>query len=196
MKRPMLIIGFVYFFALAVFQSIPAENLILALIISAFICICLSAVSQCRKNKTIIFSALTVMFAAGISFANFKINIEPVQRYNEQEEIVSGVVDDLPYEKNGSLHYKIKIDYIDKEAVKPFNVMITSGAPLECDFGDRLYCKAHFYAPQSSYFFDSKQYYCSRGIYINAYVKNPDGTYVSKGEENGLRYKTIKLREK
>ncbi|MBR2579369.1 MAG: ComEC/Rec2 family competence protein, partial [Clostridia bacterium] len=94
------------------------------------------------------------------------------------------------------LNYKIEVDHIGKEAVRPFKTMISSNAPLECDFGDRFYCVAHFYVPKSSYFFDSKQYYYSRGIYINAYVKNPDETYTSKNAENGLKYHVIKLRSK
>ncbi len=196
MKRPMFLIGFVYLFALAALQNIPEKNLMLALIISAFVCVGLALVPFFRKNKAIIFAAITLAFAAGVSFANFKINIEPVQKYDEREEIISGIIDDLPYEKNGTLHYKIKVDQIGKEEVKPFNVMIFSNAPLECDFGDRFYCTAHFYIPQSSYFFDSKQYYHSRGIYINAYVKNPDDTYTSKNAASGIKYQIIKLREK
>lgn len=196
MKRPMFLIGFVYLFALAIFQSIPEKNLIFTPIISALMCLVLIVFSSLRKNKTIIFSALTITFAAILSFVNFKINIEPIQKYDKQEKIISGIIEDLPYEKNGSLYYKMKIDYIENESVKPFSVMISSGMPLECDFGDRFYCTAHFYVPQSSYFFDSKQYYRSRGIYINAYIKIQDDTHTQKDAENGLNYKILKLRSK
>lgn len=197
MKRPMFILGFVYLFALAILQSIPEKNLIFILITSIFACLVLILIPIVRKkSQAIILSSITVILAAGISFANFKMNIEPIQKYNEREAIISGVIDDLPYEKNESFHYIIKIDNIDGEAVEPFNAMLSSGVPLECDFGDRFYCTAHFYVPQSSYFFDSKQYYHSRGIYINAYVKNPNETYTTKNEANGLKYEIIKLRAK
>ena len=197
MKRPMFVIGFVYILALLILQgNVPEKNLIFAPIISALICILLISIPITRKNKTIIISAVTITFAAIVSFVNFKINIETTRKYNEREEIISGIIDDLPYEKNGTLHYKIKVDYVTNEEVAPFKVMLSSSAPLECDFGDRLYCVAHFYIPQSSYFFDSKQYYHSQGIYINAYVKNPDQNYVKKNPENSLRHQIIKLRTK
>lgn len=196
MKRPMFLIGFIYALALVCLQNIPEKSLISAILISAVVCVGLMLIPTARKNKTVILSALALTFAAAMSFANYKINIEPVQKYNEREEIISGIVDDLPYERNGSLHYIIKVDHIGKDPVKPFDVMISSGAPLECDFGDRFYCTAHFYIPKSSYFFDSKTYYYSRGIYINAYVKNPEETYTAKNSANGIRYQIIKLREK
>ncbi len=197
MKRPMFVIGFVYILALLILQgNVPEKNLIFAPIISALICILLIFIPITRKNKTIIISAVTITFAAIVSFVNFKINIETTRKYSEREEIISGIIDDLPYEKNGTLHYKVKVDYVTNEEVTPFKVMLSSSAPLECDFGDRLYCVAHFYIPQSSYFFDSKQYYHSQGIYINAYVKNPDQTYVKKNPENSLRHQIIKLRTK
>ncbi|MDO4200015.1 MAG: ComEC/Rec2 family competence protein [Clostridia bacterium] len=196
MRRPMFLIGFIYIFALATFQSIPEKSLIPIIIASALICLSLSLFPAVRKHRSIIISAITLTFAAIVSFANFKINIEPVQKYDKREEIISGIVDDLPYEKNGTLHYKIKIDHVNNSAVKPFDVMISSGSPLECDFGDRFYCTAHFYTPKSSYFFDSKQYYHSKGIYISAYVKNSKETYSIKNAEGGLKYQIIKLRAK
>ncbi len=196
MKRPMFIIGFVYIFALAIFQSIPEKNLVFVLTISAIVCAAIIIIPSTRKNKFTVLSAITLTFAASVSFANFKINIEPIQNYDGREEIISGIINEVPYEKNGSLHYNIKVDYVKDETVKPFNVAVSSSVPLECDFGDRLYCTTHFYTPQSSYFFDSKQYYRAQGVYINAYIKNPNETYAAKSAENSLRYKIIKLRTK
>ena len=155
MKRPMFIIGFVYIFALAILQSISEKNLIFALTISAIVCAAIIIIPPTRKNRAAVLSAITLTFAASVSFANFKINIEPVQKYNEREEFISGIINEVPYEKNGSLHYNIKVDYVKGETVKPFNVAVSSSTPLECDLGDRLYCAMHFYTPQSSYFFDS-----------------------------------------
>ena len=94
MKRPMFVIGFVYILALLIIQSnVPEKNLIFAPIISALICILLIFIPITRKNKTIIISAVTITFAAIVSFVNFKINIETTRKYSEREEIISGIVD-------------------------------------------------------------------------------------------------------
>lgn len=195
-KRPLALIGFTYVIALILLNLMPEKHLIhcaIALFVMFLMCIVLP---QIRRHVTFGIAAATCTVAAIISFMNFKTNIEPIQKFFDQNAEISGTVVDIPFKKNARYHYIIKIDEVNATPVKAFKTSITSTEPLECDCYDRFSCDAYFYEPKSTYFFDSKQYFRSNKIYICAVCNEYSATRTYSLNNLPIHYYVLKFRQK
>lgn len=196
MKRPMALIGFSYLIVLTLINFLPEEYLIHSLIISTIIFLACLTIPSLRKNKAAIAVSLTSLVACGVTFANFKINICPLENYFDKNAKIAGTIVDLPYSKNGRYHYVIETTNIDSNEVKPFKISMTSSQPLECDLHNKFYCNAYIYKPTSTYAFNSKQYFYSRGIYACAICDEYSETQTEICKNFSINYHILKLREK
>lgn len=195
-KRPMALIGLTYVASLISLNFVPEKYLAHCVVIFAaafLVCVILPKV---RCYVTFSIAAATCMIAAIVSFTNFKINIEPLQGFFDQNAKISGVVIDIPFKKNARYHYIIKVDEVNAAPVKAFKVRMTSTEPLECDCYDRFYCDAYFYEPTSTYFFDSKQYFRSNKIYICAVCNEYSETRTYSPNNLSIHYYILKFRQK
>ncbi len=195
-KRPMALIGFTYVVALISLNFVPEKHLIHCVIIFTAIFLVCVILPPVRRYMVFSMAAATCMVAAIVSFTNFKINIEPLQGFFDQNAKISGTIIDIPFKKNTRYHYIIKVDEVNAVPVKAFKVRMTSTEPLECDCYDRFSCDAYFYEPKSTYFFDSKQYFRSNKIYICAVCNEYSETRTYPPDNLSIHYYILKFRQK
>lgn len=194
MKRPMAIVGFTYIASLLALANVSEKYMVYILIFMCLFCAFSFLIPKFRKNKSFLFCLGSCLLASVVSFINLKLNVEPIQKYENTESVVSCVIDDMPYSKNDRFYYQAKVEGVNGENVKPFKALISSSSPLECNFGDTILCKVQFYKPSTTYAFDSRSYLKSKGIYICATCDPNYETEAYSPDKRGLKYYIINLR--
>ena len=163
MKRFFCLLGFSYFISMFVSSYLP-ESFYPYISGGAFLVGVILIFT--KKFKTVSVSLITCSVAVLINFLNYKSNILPVQALDKKDFLVSGEVIDLPYKKNNTYHYDLKIKSLNGEEVKPFKTKVYSVSPLELNHLDTFVGHVWFHLPENSDSFDWIQYYKSKNVYI------------------------------
>lgn len=163
MKRFFCLVGFSYFISMFVSSYLP-ENFYPCISGGVFLVGIILLFT--KKFKAVSVSLITCSIAVLINFLNYQSNILPVQALDKKDFLVSGEVIDLPYKKNNTYNYSLKIKSLNGKEIKPFKTKVYSVSPLELDHLDTFVGHVWFYLPENSDSFDWVQYYKSKNVYI------------------------------
>ena len=198
MQRPLATVGFSYLLALVTAVMFLEESAAVFIAVLSFVlgigCLFIKSI---RKRGTIPAVLLTVAVAFG-SFAGYTVLFaKPVETLSEKDAVITAVVCELPYKDYGRFYYTLETESIALPGVpQKVKLRVSTGAALEADIYDKLTARVHFYEPSGGYGYSSKQYYASKGIFMNAFVYDYEGVTVIKGSDHPLNYYALKAKSK
>ena len=196
MSRIFIRIGLTFLTLLTVFSTIRIIFLlhisIIVLLLSGVTC----SVRKLRRNKTLIIVLATSLLAAVSSYLNYSINIKYLEKFDDTDIKISGKLIDLPYKKQTTTNYLLKVEEVNDKKIRPFNIKLTCSEPLEIDIYDKFTGKIHAYSPKNIPEFNLKAYYRSKNIHILGHIYNYLGYDVEKTVKHDWYYYILKPRYK
>ena len=141
-------IGFAFLTFLTVLSTFEPKKLLYVAIIIFLLLGIACSIKALRRNRMLMLCLPMSLLAAVTSYLNYNINIKYLEKFNDIDIEISGKLIDLPYKKSSAMNYLLKVDEVDSEKVKPFNIKLTCSEPLEMDIYDRFTGKIHTYSPR------------------------------------------------
>ena len=189
-------IGFAFLTFLTVLSTFEPKKLLYVAIIIFLLLGIACSIKALRRNRVLMLCLSMSLLAAVTSYLNYNINIKYLEKFNDIDIEISGKLIDLPYKKSSAMNYLLKVDEVDSEKVKPFNIKLTCSEPLEMDIYDRFTGKIHTYSPRNVPEFNLKAYYRSKSIHVLGYIYNFTEYKVEKSVKYDWYYYMLKLRYK
>lgn len=192
----MVKIGFAYIITLAIMNLLPQSIAAWAPFALCFLCLILIFLKPIAQKRNTLIVLVTCIISGIVYNVNSNTNIKPVEALNGQEANIIGIVDNIEYSSNSKIYYTIKITKFNGKKSRPFKTITSSHEPLEAEVGDKITGDVHFYSFTPNTYFNSKNYYKSKNIFIASFFKNPDLVVAKPNNLFNLKYFIINLRTK
>ena len=199
MRRPFFILGTSYlaFLVFAEYFSLKA-TFYSAFFFSALFLVSIS-VKKIRKDKVLLLVSLSAVVAFSFNLFSYKNTVEPIEKLDSKEAIITATLCDLPYKSFNKYYYTLKTDSIEiknKDEKVPQNIKIKMSVSkgLDLDVYDQVKCKVSFYTKENNGAFSSKSYYRSKGINIFAYMHEYEPYEEIPGTKRPINYYFLKFK--
>lgn len=140
MKRPLAVIGFTYFAALAI--AFFAGSIAIWFIVPASLLALLSfLIGRLRRTRFIPAVAVTVLSALAVFALCDTQRLEPAEKIRGEKAHISGRLSELPVSQYGRYYYQLDADSIKTDQGKSFpetKMIVSLDKPLNADFYDRV----------------------------------------------------------
>ena len=190
-KRPVALIGLVFFMSLIAVNYISLTAAIICGIISLAGGIVAVSVKRFRKRKEYAISLFSVTAAVAMFVSFTLIFVEPVQILDGLKLPVKGRIVDEIESDNGRYTYTIKTESIGYDkAPQKIKIKVNTYSKLYADIYDKISTTVEFHAMSDS----SKPFNYSSGVYITGFIS---GGTETKVESDGYRppyYYAVMLR--
>lgn len=196
MARIFAVVGFTYLACLTFLFVIPERFLLCMPIIFLVLVMFFHFIKNIKIKKLLTVCCVTCLFASIVYSLNYNFNIKPLEKFNEQDITVSGKLTDLPYKKYDRYYYLLKIDEVDGNKTRKFNIKLSSSEPLEIDACDKFTGKIYAYLPKNNPEFNVKAYYRSKNIHVLGYAYNYLDYKIKEYDKFDFNYYILKLRYK
>ena len=197
MRKPLFVIGFTYLLSLMIANMFGlAVSVVLGitfLILS--VTIILLKDINCRQTF------LCVFLAAMIAFASYSIyifiSVEPVRKLDNQDANITATLVETPTKSNGRYYYLFETDSILLDNVpQNIKVRVSTTNPLDIEPYERIKGKVHFYlASDEDSSFTSRNYYDSKGIYIQGFLYEYESYSILPREVTPPYYYALQIRQ-
>lgn len=191
MKRPLALIGISYFISLTFLNLVPDKFVpfLGCVFVALFFISIIFKKLRVGWTLPLCFGACivaTIIYGIGI------INVNKIQKLNNQEVAASGTIYGIPYKKGENYEYTIKINSINKEKIKPFLINLKTDSALEADIFSNITAKITFTPLAPS----SKIYYKSKNIFILGKLNQEEQYETKEPSGKNFYYYILKLRQK
>lgn len=196
MKRPFATVGFTYLAALIAatyfntdFSKIMTIIFLLLFLFSLFI-------RQIRDKKVLPTAFLTVAVALFMYnvFSYFIVN--PIEKLNEQDVVISGRICDIPYSSYNRYYYVVETDKVDYPgANQKMKLRISMSKAVDTDLYDRISGKVHMFLPNNDGSFSSRTYYAAKGIHMLSYLYEYEEYQIEPEPNKPIYYYFLKARQ-
>ena len=122
-------IGFAFLTFLTVLSTFESKKLLYIAIIIFLLLGIACSIKALRRNRVLMLCLSMSLLAAVTSYLNYNINIKYLEKFNDIDIEISGKLIDLPYKKSSAMNYLLKVDEVDSEKVKPFNIIFMIDLP-------------------------------------------------------------------
>ena len=190
MRRPLAVIGFTYFAALAIaffVGSIAFWVIVPAALFAVFAFL----IGRFRKTRFIPAISVTILSALVVfSLCNTQ-RLEPAERIRGEKAYVSGRLSELPVSQYGRYYYQLDADTIKTDQGKSFpeaKIIVSSGKPLNVDMYDRV--KADVRISRTIKTSD-----ISKGILFRGSIDTSSQVKIDKSEAKPPAYYALLLRK-
>ena len=191
MKRPLAVVGLSYFTALAVAFVFSSINPLIFSGIFLFSGVLGLIYWLVRKQKALIPVVFITGAAACLNLYIFtSAFVTPVSVLEGKTITVKGTICDLPYERDGTIYYKIDTTEISYPgAPQNTTILVSSSKALRADVYDSVTTKVSF----RNTVINSD---ISRKVFIRGSLYPYSGVKISHNDNKPIMYHIIKLREK
>ena len=196
MKRPFATVGFTYLAALIAATYFNTDFSKIMTIIFLILFLFSLLIRQIRVKKILPIAFLTVAVALFMYnvFSYFIVN--PIEKLNEQDVVISGRICDIPYSSYNRYYYVVETDKVDYPgANQKMKLRISMSKALDTDLYDRISGKVHMFLPNNDGSFSSRTYYAAKGIHMLSYLYEYEEYQIEPEPNKPIYYYFLKARQ-
>jgi len=127
-----------------------------------------------------LFSIACLLMAAALALFLSETSscVLPAQRWAGKKSTVKARVLDYPEQRYRRYYYRLRVEEVDKTAVKPFTIRLSAAMPLTCEPYDWVECQVGFYAFDTEGAYSQMNIRLAGGYQLGAFLAGGGGTRI------------------
>ncbi len=123
-------------------------------------------------------SCLAAALALGLYVRQWDTAFAPAQQWAGAKARIQAQVLDYPEERYSRYYYRLRVERIEKERVRPFTVRLSAVQPLPCGPYDSVECTASFFSFTTGGLYSQRNSRLAGGDVLGAYLSGMDARRV------------------
>ncbi len=144
----------------------------------------LAALAGVFAKRTPLFAMVCLLIIGALAHYQYRYETQvlPAEQWDGKKCAVKARVLDYPEARYHRYYYRLRVEEVDKTAVKPFTIRLSAALPLYCEPYDWVECPVGFYAFDGGGPYSVRQMRLANGYELGGYLAGGGGTRIPCGE--------------